>query len=234
MLRGNRSSGGWIIAAALVMTVVAAAAQRSSVEKPNAAVPVPNFARDIAPILIRNCVSCHRPGESGPFSLLSYADAKKHAEEIATATGTRVMPPWLPAAGYGDFADEHRLTADEIASITNWVKGGAPEGPASETPPVPHFAEGWQLGPPDMIVEATRAFTFLRTVRTFSIILFFRRDHHQKYFARSKFVPEITHGVHHANVIVDRSRSARRQEIGARRRLSRNGCENSSQCFRFR
>src|SRR5579862_3377396 len=129
MMRRNRSAGNLIIGAGLVMmAVAAAAAQGTSVQTPHVskvAAPVPNFAHDIAPILFRNCVSCHRPGESAPFSLLSYADAKKHAEQIAIATSTRVMPPWLPAAGYGDFADPHRLTAEEIASITNWVKGGA-------------------------------------------------------------------------------------------------------------
>nr|HEV7953086.1 hypothetical protein [Candidatus Acidoferrales bacterium] len=118
MLRGNRSTGNLIVAAGLVMMVaLAAAAQRSSEQAAqhsptqtakglNAAAPTPNFAHDIAPILFRNCVSCHRPGESAPFSLLNYADANKHAERIAIATSTREMPPWLPAAGYGNFVDE--------------------------------------------------------------------------------------------------------------------------------
>ena len=33
--------------------------------------PSLTFNRDIAPILYENCVVCHRPGESAPFSLLS-------------------------------------------------------------------------------------------------------------------------------------------------------------------
>src|SRR6266446_3507006 len=32
----------------------------------------PTFTRDIAPILFQNCSGCHRPGQSGPFSLLTY------------------------------------------------------------------------------------------------------------------------------------------------------------------
>src|SRR4051794_4265076 len=31
------------------------------------------FARDVAPILQRRCQSCHRPGQAGPFPLLTYA-----------------------------------------------------------------------------------------------------------------------------------------------------------------
>ena len=222
MLRGNRSAGNLIIAAGLVMLVFAAsAAQRSSqqpaqhspVQTPEAAAPVPNFAHDIAPILFRNCVPCHRPGESAPFSLLSYADAKKHAERIATVTSTREMPPWLPAAAYGDFAGEHRLTAEEIALIANWVKGGAPEGIASDTPPSPKFTEGWQLGPPDMIVEATRAFTIpAHGPDVFYNFIFTPGITTTKYIRAIEIRPGNSRLIHHANVIVDRARSARRQE----------------------
>jgi Tfp pilus assembly protein PilF/mono/diheme cytochrome c family protein len=222
MLRGNRSAGNLIIAAGLVMLVFAAsAAQRSSqqpaqhspVQTPEAAAPVPNFAHDIAPILFRNCVPCHRPGESAPFSLLSYADAKKHAERIATVTSTREMPPWLPAAAYGDFAGEHRLTAEEIALIANWVKGEAPEGIASDTPPSPKFTEGWQLGPPDMIVEATRAFTIpAHGPDVFYNFIFTPGITTTKYIRAIEIRPGNSRLIHHANVIVDRARSARRQE----------------------
>ena len=54
------------------------------------------FNRDIAPIIFHSCSTCHRPGESGPFSLLTYYDVKKHARQIAEVTQSRFMPPWLP------------------------------------------------------------------------------------------------------------------------------------------
>src|ERR1700675_3731123 len=54
------------------------------------------FNRDIAPIVLRICAKCHRPGEAGPFSLLTYADAKSHARQMAKVTRSRFMPPWLP------------------------------------------------------------------------------------------------------------------------------------------
>ena len=104
--------------------------------------PPPTYAHDIAAILDRSCASCHRPGESGPFSLLTYDDAKQYAPRIAAAVRARSMPPWLPEHGYGDFANESRLTDEEIRLIVEWVRSGAPRGPASETPPPPHFTEG--------------------------------------------------------------------------------------------
>ena len=70
----------------------------------------PTFNRDIAPIVFANCAPCHRPGEAGPFSLLSYTDVRSRARLIAAVTGARYMPPWLPEPGKGEFADERRLT----------------------------------------------------------------------------------------------------------------------------
>ena len=68
----------------------------------------------IAPIVLQDCAPCHRPGESGPFSLLTYADVKKRAAQIVKVTGSRFMPPWLPESGYGEFKEERRLTDAQI------------------------------------------------------------------------------------------------------------------------
>lgn len=217
MLHKNGSAGKLLIVAGLAMVIVAASAARrptqSTVSRSVSIAPAATFAHDIAPILYRNCVSCHRPGETAPFSLLNYSDAKKHAQQIASATANRAMPPWLPAAGYGDFVDEHRLTPEEITLIASWVKGGAPEGPTAEIPSVPKFTEGWQLGPPDMIVEATHAYTIpAHGPDVFYNFIFSPGISVTKYVRAIEIRPGNTHLIHHANVIVDRARSARRQE----------------------
>src|SRR4051812_46068791 len=54
------------------------------------------FHRNIAPILLEYCAPCHRAGQSGPFSLLTFEDARKRAGQIAAVTRRRYMPPWLP------------------------------------------------------------------------------------------------------------------------------------------
>ncbi len=124
-----------------------------------AAAQSPTFAHDIAPIVYQNCAVCHRPGEAGPFSLLTYQDVKRHARQIADVTQRRYMPPWPPQPGYGDFLGERRLTDAQIRLISNWVRAGEPEGPPSEIPPLPQFTTGWQLGPPDLILQAARPFS---------------------------------------------------------------------------
>jgi len=179
-----------------------------------AAVPAKvTFYHDIAPIVYANCAPCHRPGESAPFSLLSYDDVKRHALQIAEVTKTRFMPPWLPEPGHGDFAEERRLTNEQITLIQAWVKQGAPAGSSAHAPAPPAFSSEWQLGPPDLIVRAAEPYqlaagggevfwNFIMPVPVTSV----------KWVRAIEVRPGAARVFHHANVIVDRSRSARRQE----------------------
>jgi len=118
----------------------------------------PTFSETIAPIIHKNCTACHRPGEAAPFSLISYDDVKKRGALIANVTGSRYMPPWHAAHGFGEFADERRLSDAEIATLAEWVKLGMPEGDPKKTPQPPQFTEGWHLGPPDLILEMPAAY----------------------------------------------------------------------------
>ena len=111
------------------------------------------YSEHIAPILQKNCQTCHRHGEVAPFTLADYSDAKAWATEIAEYTQARLMPPWKPAPGYGDFKHERQLTASEIQTIADWVEAGAPAGDLDAVPPAPEFPEGWALGEPDWIAE---------------------------------------------------------------------------------
>ena len=83
------------------------------------------YTKDVAPILWKNCAHCHRPGEIGPFSLLTYQDASKRAGFIAQITTSRRMPPWKPEPGYGEFLDELRLSDRELEVLAAWAKAGA-------------------------------------------------------------------------------------------------------------
>jgi len=116
------------------------------------------FNKDIAPIIYKNCSSCHRPGEAAPFSLLSYADVSRKAKTIGRVTESRTMPPWKAEPVSFAYRDERRLKEDEIALIQAWVKQGMPEGNASEKVAPPKFASGWQLGEPDLVVEMPAAY----------------------------------------------------------------------------
>jgi mono/diheme cytochrome c family protein len=113
----------------------------------------PTFAKDVAPILYKNCVTCHRPGEVAPMSLISYADVRPWARAINQKISNGVMPPWFADAPRGRFTNDNRLTQEEVATVARWVAAGAPQGDAADMPKLPAFAEGWQMGTPDYVFE---------------------------------------------------------------------------------
>ena len=116
------------------------------------------FTRDVAPILYKNCVSCHRPGEIAPMSLLDYKSARPWAKAIQTAVLTEKMPPWFADPQHGHFSNDPRLKAQDIEVIKAWVAGGAIEGDPKDLPPQPTFAEGWVLGKPDFVFDIGQDF----------------------------------------------------------------------------
>jgi peroxiredoxin len=112
-----------------------------------------SFASDVATILQNKCQSCHRPGQVGPFSLLSYDDARKHAAMIREVIEERRMPPWHADPRYGRFANDRSLSARERATLLAWLDQGAPLGDPNDLPPPRKFTEGWTIGRPDIVFE---------------------------------------------------------------------------------
>ncbi len=171
------------------------------------------FSRDVAPILYRHCVSCHRPQEVAPFPLLSYEDARKRAKQIAEITAQRRMPPWLPEPGYGDFADERRLAARELAVLAEWARSGAAQGDPAALPPTPAFPEGWRLGKPDAEVQMTEPYPVAAEgpdeYRCFVIPLSLGAD---RYVRALEFRPDNRKVVHHALFFTDNSGAARQRD----------------------
>ena len=170
----------------------------------------PVFTRDIAPIIFRNCSVCHRPGQSAPFSLLTYDDVAKHARQIADVTARRFMPPWLPEAGYGEFANERRLDAREIELLGLWAAKGALEGKPEDLPPLPRWSGEWQLGKPDLVVEAPE-YSLPAEGKDIYRNLVAPIPTDSKRFVRGvEFRPGNHKVVHHAFVDVDETHSSRR------------------------
>jgi hypothetical protein len=116
------------------------------------------YSEHIASVMFDKCAGCHRPGQAAPFSLLNYADTRKHAKTMLRVMEDRLMPPWQPEPGYGEFRNERRCTDTQIALFAKWVKTGMAEGDPTKTPSLPKFPEGWQLGQPDLIVKMDRPF----------------------------------------------------------------------------
>jgi len=160
------------------------------------------FNRDIAPILFRYCTPCHRPGEAGPFPLVTYADAKARARQIAAVVSKRLMPPWLPKPQELRFADELRLSD---------------EGAPADLPHVPQFVPGWQLGRPDEIIEAEKPYTLPASGSDIYWNFIFRTPvDRTRWLTAIEIRPGDKRVIHHANILVDRNQSARRLEAEPR------------------
>jgi tetratricopeptide (TPR) repeat protein len=171
------------------------------------------FNHDIAPIVFHYCAPCHRTGEAGPFPLLTYTDAKSHARQIAAITSKRIMPPWLPESQELRFADELRLSDDQIALIEKWVEQGEAEGAPADLPPAPEFLPGWQLGRPDKIVEAEKPYILPASGSDMYWNFIFRTPvDHTRWLKAIEIRPGDKRIVHHANLLVDRNQTARAQE----------------------
>jgi hypothetical protein len=116
-----------------------------------AAAETPTFSKDIAPILFRACVECHRPSAMAPMSLMTYEDARPWARAIKQKVVRREMPPWGADPAIGKFKNDVSLTPAQVDAISAWADGGAPEGKREDLPKAPTFAEGWAIGQPDLI-----------------------------------------------------------------------------------
>src|SRR5437870_1551557 len=182
-----------------------------SAAPPPIAVNKPTFTKDIAPILYQNCVSCHRPGEVAPFSLIDYKTVKKHSEDIASVTESRFMPPWKAEAGHGDFMNERRLSDAQIQLIQLWVKQEAVEGNAADLPAAPKFAEGWYLGEPDLVVKMPEAYTVPAEGRDVFRCFVIPMDLPEDKFVRAvEFRPSNRRVVHHSLLFLDTTGAARK------------------------
>lgn len=186
---------------------VVAACGRSS-----PAPPAVTFNKDIAPLVFANCAPCHRPGTAAPFSLLTYADAVKHADEIAEETLGRHMPPWLPERGVFPILGERRLRQDQIDAIQRWVSGGTVEGNAADLPKPPAWTDGWQLGQPDEVLTAARPYLVSPSKEDVYRNLVFRTSLKSGGFVRAVEFKTGGAPIHHAVIRVDRTSASRRRD----------------------
>lgn len=125
---------------------------------PVCAAATPTFTKDVAPILQKHCQECHRPGEIGPFSMLTFEQTRPWAVAIKSSVLEKKMPPWFADKHYGKFSNDRSLAQKDIDTIVNWVNGGTPKGDAKDMPPPANFVEGWGIPKPDVIFELPAAY----------------------------------------------------------------------------
>jgi peroxiredoxin len=114
------------------------------------------YSKQIARIFQSRCVECHRPGEIGPFSLTSYAEALGWGETIREVVNEGRMPPWFADPQHGKFINDARMTTEEKEQIVRWVDDGCPEGDPQDLPEPRQFVEGWNIPQPQLVLPMAK------------------------------------------------------------------------------
>ncbi|HYV05444.1 MAG TPA: thiol-disulfide isomerase [Blastocatellia bacterium] len=142
-------------AAALAVTMLALTTIPSAGSNSEA---TPTFSKDVAPILFKNCASCHRPGDIAPMSLLTYENARPWAKAIREQVAAGTMPPWHATQPHGTFSNDRRLSDKEKDTLIRWADAGAPKGDPKHLPTPPKFTDGWEIGTPDAVISIPKEF----------------------------------------------------------------------------
>ena len=176
---------------------------------------VPTYFRDVAPLLVERCGSCHSESGVAPFSVFEYEEVRRRASRIARLTADRSMPPWLPEPGYVAYLDDPSLTEEEIDLIARWVDADAPEGRR------PLFFAGragsreWELGEPDMVLTMSESYVLQpSSTDEYRVFVLPVPVSSTKYVRALDFRPIVEGSgdmpVHHVVMLVDPTRSSRR------------------------
>jgi Flp pilus assembly protein TadD/mono/diheme cytochrome c family protein len=207
MTRGaTQTVAAYAFIAALPMLIASALRPSLSVQ----ASDVVTWRQQVAPIVFKNCTSCHHAGGSGPFSLTSYQEAKRWSSVMQTVTASRYMPPWLPAPGHDEFVGDRRMSEADIATIRRWVQQGMKEGDGADPAP-PTYSSDWELGPPDLILEMTSPLQVPASGQDLFMNFALPTEITSTRWIRAMQIkPGSPRLVHHANVIIDRTASLRR------------------------
>lgn len=158
------------------------------------------FSEHIAPIIHQNCTPCHRPGEAGPFKLISYHDVAKRSKMLKEVVETRYMPPWPADRNYSTFLNEWGLSDDEILLVQAWVAQGSPIGNKDEVPFPPSYPSGSMLGEPDLVLKMKEAYFVEGNNKDQFIVVKIPYELAEERFVKAiEFVPDNRKLLHHMN-----------------------------------
>jgi hypothetical protein len=166
----------------------------------------PTFTKDVAPVLYRACVGCHRSGGIAPMPLLTYQDARPWAKAMKQQVGARLMPPWGADPQHGRFSNDRSLSEADIRTISAWADQGAPKGIETDLPAPPTFADGWTHREPDHVIEMPVDFEVPAEGQVDVTDFYVKAPFTEDVFVKALEIrPGAPEAVHHAGVyVIDR------------------------------
>ncbi len=153
----------WRLITPVVVAMCAIAVPQPASAQTLAAADRPlTFTRDVAPIFQEKCEVCHRPGNIGPMSLMSFEEVRPWVRSIKARVASREMPPWHLDKGVGiqKFINDQSLSDAQIDTVVKWIDTGAPRGDLKDMPSPKQWPSGDRfslenvLGPPDLVIRS--------------------------------------------------------------------------------
>lgn len=111
------------------------------------------YARHVSRLVQKHCQECHRPGQIGPFALLTYDDAIAWADMIKEVVTDRRMPPWHADPKHGTFKNDRSMPKEDRETLLAWIDQGCAKGDDADLPKARVFASEWGIGKPDLVLD---------------------------------------------------------------------------------
>ncbi|HEY7655477.1 MAG TPA: hypothetical protein VH881_01305 [Burkholderiales bacterium] len=114
-----------------------------------------SYVKQVAPILMEKCVTCHQAGGIGPWPMDSYNMVKGWSAMMREVLMNRRMPPWHADPAIGSFSNDRSLSGEQIRALVHWIDAGAPrgEGPDPLAERKAQILPEWPLGEPDLVID---------------------------------------------------------------------------------
>ncbi|MFM7977318.1 MAG: alkyl hydroperoxide reductase, partial [Pirellula sp.] len=167
--------------------------------------PTVNYADSIAAIFNKHCTECHRPGEIGPFDITNTDELQGWSEMILETIDTGRMPPWHADPAHGSFKNSRSISKEEIETVRQWVRAGAPLGDTSKLTPAKFADSGWRLGQePDLVVPMnTKAYNIPATGTVdYQYFVVDPKITEDRWVSSAQVIPGDPSVVHHAIVFI--------------------------------
>src|SRR5688572_56811 len=171
--------------------------------------PKPTYYAHIAPIIKKNCVSCHKPGGIAPFSLLTYEEVSAKGNFIGHVTKSRYMPPWKADPTFQTFRNETKLSDEEIEIIQRWVATGFTKGKKIKSKKTEVVVSEDEVKP-DLVLPMVNSYQLTaKAQEDFRFFVIPTNLPSDTYLSAVEFVPGNRKQVHHSRVMVDSTQTIR-------------------------
>ena len=163
--------------------------------------------KDVAPIFIANCTSCHHPGGI-QFSLTKYSEIVSMASAIKADVISTKMPPWPADPSYKHYVHERVVSAADKALLINWIDAGMLAGDTTLAPSIPTYGNAQLNGTPDMVIELPKFVSNATTDDKYICVNVPVSITQDRYIRAFEFVPGNQALIHHAVITIDTTGTA--------------------------